>query len=154
MPKFPLGDKPQKNLTPNQIRFPKNFDLCECGYTKTKGCKVCRKCWKQDKDKRTEVHSDVFYIDGESCRLIGLTQGKITTIWTCRYEEFSKLPWFANKQRSGWYAVRKDPKTHKSIRMHRQITGADSPEVDHHNHDTLDNRDSNLRPCTRTQNRA
>lgn len=41
----------------------------------------------------------------------------------------------------------------KSIRLHRWITDApDGMVVDHFNHDTLDNTDSNLRVCTHEQN--
>jgi hypothetical protein len=41
----------------------------------------------------------------------------------------------------------------KPIRMHRQITGAKSGiDVDHINRDRLDNRNANLRLCSRSQN--
>ena len=41
-------------------------------------------------------------------------------------------------------------------RMHRVILGLlpGKPDVDHHNHDRLDNRRSNLRVATRSQNNA
>jgi len=42
-----------------------------------------------------------------------------------------------------------------TVFMHREVTGAKHGEmVDHINHDTLDNRKSNLRFCTREQNSA
>ena len=52
---------------------------------------------------------------------------------------------------TGGYAVSKYK--NKSIQMHRVITDADeSKEVDHINHNKLDNRKANLREVTRTQN--
>lgn len=41
----------------------------------------------------------------------------------------------------------------KGIKLHRWITDApDGMEVDHKNHDTLNNTDVNLRVCTKTEN--
>lgn len=64
--------------------------------------------------------------------------------------------WYAyayfNKNRNVFYAARGS--RDGMVFMHRQITGVDSEETDHRNHNTLDNRDSNLRACTRSQNQA
>jgi hypothetical protein len=69
------------------------------------------------------------------------------------YDELSKLKWAkdtygyaVNCQYIGNYRS-------KSIKMHRVITNAPQGlDVDHINRDKLDNRRSNLRICTRTQN--
>jgi hypothetical protein len=53
------------------------------------------------------------------------------------------------------YAVRSGGRGRKRIMMHRLILGLPPgrfPEVDHINHDTLDNRRINLRIATRTEN--
>jgi len=67
--------------------------------------------------------------------------------------------WFAskgNKGRSGFYAamnIRRNDGSYTLVLLHRVITGAPKGyDVDHRNHDTLDNRSSNLRIVTRAEN--
>ena len=92
-------------------------------------------------------------------RTITLTQGKVTLIDDTDYDWLSQWKWHALKHHSGYfYAVRMTPRINgkqKSIRMHRQILRlepGDKREGDHKNHNTLDNRRSNLRICTNRQN--
>ncbi len=76
-------------------------------------------------------------------------------------EVLSQWRWKAkpNGSGSGVYAVRNTKRDGRcvTIRMHRVVLGmshTDPLDVDHLNHDTLDNRRINLRPATRRQNAA
>jgi len=88
---------------------------------------------------------------------IGLTQGKYALVDDEDFEKLNQYNWHANRCSSkNWYATRMwkerdDKPTTES--MHRQIMGApDNMQVDHINHNGLDNRKCNLRLCTRSQN--
>jgi len=87
-------------------------------------------------------------------REIQLTQGKVAFVDDEDYEYLSQFNWQAVKDRKLWYAVRRDGYSH--IRMHREIMGVTDPkiQVDHRNHDGLDNRRSNLRIASGSQNIA
>lgn len=93
-------------------------------------------------------------------RTIPLTQGQVALVSAHRYEELNKFKWTAhwNKRLKKFYAVRGINLSGGRwglVRMHRQILGlerGDKREGDHINHDTLDNRDENLRIATRSQN--
>lgn len=93
-------------------------------------------------------------------REIPLTQGQVTLVSAHRYEELSKHKWCASWMPSthSFYAVRKvrdDNGKKRILRMNRQILGltfGDKWQGDHINHDTLDNRDENLRVCTPSEN--
>ena len=61
-----------------------------------------------------------------------------------------KYYWSINAQ---GYAVARNGETGKSIRLHRLITNApENKQVDHINRERNDNRRSNLRICTRSEN--
>ena len=81
---------------------------------------------------------------------IPLTQGKVALVDDADYEELAKYKWhFAAK---GYACRRKDGVI---VYMHREITKAEKGfYVDHINHDTLDNRKSNLRCCSQSLNMA
>lgn len=90
---------------------------------------------------------------------IKLTQGKIAIVDDADFEWLNQWKWYAYWSRHYWYAIRTDCsfQEKRTVRMHRAIleyhgfdlTGLD---VDHINHDGLDNRLINLRPATRNQN--
>jgi hypothetical protein len=99
---------------------------------------------------RKEVGS--FKIDGRLCRLIDLTKGMWTIVSEYRYEELKKKFWSAVRNRSGKYYVMSNRKG-KTIYMHHLVCEpVPGKHRDHKNGNTLDNRDENVRPSTRTQN--
>lgn len=82
--------------------------------------------------------------------------GKFALVSACDYDELSKFKWFLNR---GYVVnikhIKKDngSRTTKTVYMHRVIMNApDDMEVDHKNHNKLDNRRENLRICTRSEN--
>jgi len=89
---------------------------------------------------------------------ISLNLGKYATINKVDYYIVCPFKWFAKRSKNGtWYAqanVRFESGARGTIFMHRLIAGSPKgKEVDHRNHDGLDNRRRNLRICTGTQNR-
>ena len=86
---------------------------------------------------------------------IRLTRGRIALVDDEDYDSLNKHKWIAHKQSSGDYAVRSDyvNGSRVSLFMHRIIM--DTPqglEVDHIDHNGLNNQKSNLRNCTRQEN--
>ena len=88
--------------------------------------------------------------------LIPLTQNKFAEVDTVDYEMVSAYKWYADQHRNGrWYAARdvKIRGKRKKIYMHKFIIGSvGKKDIDHRNRDGLNNRRSNLRVCTRSQN--
>lgn len=89
-------------------------------------------------------------------KIVHLTKGYDAIVDNVDYERVIKFKWYASVQVSGIvYAYRTCKK--KTIIMHRFIVNAPmdtSIGVDHINGDGLDNRKSNLRLCTKSQNAA
>lgn len=90
---------------------------------------------------------------------IKLTQGQFVLVDNEDFEWLDQYKWSTYKSRSSnCYAKRQAPRTNGkryTIQMSRCILGltpGDKREADHINHDTLDNRRSNLRVCSRQQN--
>jgi len=96
--------------------------------------------------------------DDPAIRLIPLTRGLVTTVNVEKYEDLSRWNWYAFRVRKTnvFYAVRFSSvaEGRKMIFMHRYLVGGNSPETDHINRNTLDNRIENLRPCERGDNQA
>lgn len=88
-----------------------------------------------------------------SYRFIPLTQGQNAIVDTEDFERVSQWNWTAHWHADikNFYAIRS--RQGACVLMHRFISAAPADkEVDHRNHNTLDNRKHNLRPCTRSQN--
>jgi hypothetical protein len=89
--------------------------------------------------------------EGEDWANVGLTKGHWAKI------DLEDIPLVAGKRWkfSAGYAYRNDGG--RVILMHREILGlgtSDRRETDHANHDGTDNRRTNIRPCTPSQNQA
>jgi len=88
----------------------------------------------------------------DEIRHIALTRGKYAIVDAADYEWLSPHKWFATGDESrGFYAARRDGD--KVVLMHRAIMNApEGTVVDHINHNSLNNRRTNLRLCTQKQN--
>lgn len=91
--------------------------------------------------------------------LIPLTQGQFAKVSSHRYEEIMLWKWCAYWciGTKSFYAARTSYFNRQKlfVQMHRQIldlSHGDKRKGDHINHETLDNRDSNLRIATNSQN--
>ena len=91
-----------------------------------------------------------------------LSQAQRARVDWCDYGELSQHKWYAWWKRStkSFYAVRNvmlPDGRRVTERLHRRVMGlqrGDIRQVDHPNHDTLDNRRSNLRIVSNRQNGA
>jgi hypothetical protein len=97
----------------------------------------------------------------QSYREMYLSKGQVALVDAEDFEYLNRWKWSAvwNKRSHRWQVQRtgKVEGKYASIYMWREIMGlkkGDSAQVDHRNHDTLDNRRSNLRIATATQNHA
>ena len=91
---------------------------------------------------------------------IQLTQGKVALVDDDDFKLLGQWIWCACKQKNIYYAIATSfankpygQKTCSSQMMHRIIMNAPKGmDVDHINHDGLDNRKENLRICTVSEN--
>lgn len=88
---------------------------------------------------------------------IPLTQGKVALVDDEYFDELSKYKWYTLRDHhyNRFYAIRHEKKEDgifTLINMHRQILNYPAEMIDHVNHDGLDNRRSNIRVCTNSEN--
>lgn len=88
---------------------------------------------------------------------VPLTKGEFATVDLEDKELVAKFNWFCIDCSGVLYAARWSRKSEggskRMILMHRSLINARSElDVDHKNHNGLDNRKDNLRECTRSQN--
>ena len=88
---------------------------------------------------------------------IQLTQGKVSIVNDEDYRWLNQWKWYAHKIGGIYYAGRtvKENGNQFVVHMHRQIMGlvkGDKRDVDHINHNALNNRRINLRICAHWQN--
>lgn len=98
------------------------------------------------------------WVDGK-VGFIPLTKGQVALVDAHRLPELTKWNWCAAwvKHTKSYMALRtvREGDKKSTLTMHRQILGlahGDPRQGDHKNHDTLDNRDENLRIATHAQN--
>ena len=90
--------------------------------------------------------------------VIQLTRGYKTIVDKDDFEYLSQYKWTAQPKHGNVYAFRMSKRTkpyekRHTIFMHREILKArENFLVDHINHNTLDNRKSNLRECSHSEN--
>lgn len=85
---------------------------------------------------------------------IALSHDKFALVDEKNFTWLNSYLWFALNRQGSWYAVRLSSHGCRPflIRMHRQITKCPPNKVVHHlNGDSLDNRRSNLLPCTASE---
>jgi len=89
-------------------------------------------------------------------REIALTQGLVALVDDDVFDELSQFKWFAHRLPRTFYAERQipTPEGQVTLGMHRAIMDAPKGvDVDHIDHDGLNNLRANLRVCSRQQNR-
>ncbi len=93
---------------------------------------------------------------GDIVKQIPLTQGKFALVDDEDFSRLNQHKWCVAKSgRNGFRAVRGIRKDKRNVTayMHRVIMDAPKHlDVDHINHNPLDNRKCNLRTCTKSQN--
>lgn len=86
-------------------------------------------------------------------RIIEISQGKHVIVDTEDYEYLSQWKWYFNKRGAAVRKIYHPGNKQTVVYMHREIMRAKKgEEVDHINHNQLDNRKVNLRLCSRAQN--
>jgi len=93
---------------------------------------------------------------GKEHKSIPLTQGLVALVDHEDFAIFGHLKWTAQVTRTGHVYAYRNIKTdgrQKNVYLHRLILDAPTGfDVDHANHDTLDNRRCNIRLASRSQN--
>jgi hypothetical protein len=89
--------------------------------------------------------------ENKGAKFIPLIRGGFAIVDADDYEKLAKYTWYCEHNSNTSYAVRR--KNRKRIYMHRQILNAPKGKVvDHKDSNGLNNRKSNVRLCTKTQN--
>ena len=93
-----------------------------------------------------------------SMKRIELTQNKYALVDDNDFGYLNQWKWYAVQYPHSWYAVRQHRRIdgkQRTIRMHRELIKVKKNEqIDHINHNGLDNRRENLRICNLSQNKA
>lgn len=162
MPLFQQGDRPReqyKPLPPRKLpKYPCPFSCPQCGWPMANPkAKLCRECLCSS--RRPPIDLQTYLIEGELCRNLPLTRGLYSIVNANLYDYLMQWRWQACKGTAKY-----QPKYYVNTRLKWQgkfiwislpqlLFGMEpTTEYDHANHNTLDNRRSNLRRCTRLQN--
>lgn len=81
---------------------------------------------------------------------VGLTLGMVALFSPEDIDLVGRANWSVLRGRGAVYA--RGFRAGKHILMHRAVCGDGTQAIDHRNHDTLDNRRPNLRPCLQSEN--
>jgi len=110
-----------------------------------------RECYHRNRRKRND-----WYLRDSGTAEIVLTRGQVTIIDVDDIDLVLDYGgWIAQYSKGSWKAVRcpRVGEENPVYLMHRLIMGASrNEEVDHINHNTLDNRKQNLRLCSHQEN--
>lgn len=97
------------------------------------------------------------FLENNQMKTIPLTQNKVALVDDEDFEWLNQFKWYASKQRNDYIAVRhcrcRFVERRYMIYMHRQIMSCpQDKQIDHINHNRLDNQRCNLRICTNAEN--
>lgn len=84
---------------------------------------------------------------------ISLSNGGVAWVDAQDVEVVQRHVWHRDTQGYARAMIKQDGRW-RLVRMHRFLIGEGSPQIDHRDHDRLNNRRSNLRACTGAQNMA
>ena len=116
-------------------------------------------CSIECRHKRNEKTNNIYIKENYAEIVITKKNNEIITVLIDieDIEKIQKLKWRVSKNKNGYYVRawgRKDYKYKQIVYLHRYIMNCPGDmEVDHINHNTLDNRKCNLRVCTMLENK-
>ena len=129
----------------------------QCDKPKMRRARLCLIC--KILSARSPIDPEIYIIDNIECRRLPLTQGKYSLVWAADYDHLMLWRWQARYSplTKSWYAgtyMRMYGRP-AIVRVHNIVFNLPLGIArDHENHDTLDNRRNNLRPCSTSQNMA
>lgn len=126
-------------------------------------CKICGKKFMAHQYRIEQGYSiycsrECFHVPRQliiknTFALVPLTRNYYSKIDLDDVDRVSKYKWCIIGRKNKYYAQKTD-KNRQKITLHRYIMNINNPKIfiDHKNHDTLDNRKSNLRICNNAEN--
>jgi hypothetical protein len=81
-------------------------------------------------------------------------QGKFASVNDSDYEKINRFKWFLHHSGHAFRNNPTDINKPKTPLMHREISDFPKQDIDHKNHNQLDNTRENLRICTKKQNQG
>jgi hypothetical protein len=87
-----------------------------------------------------------------SARMGGRDKGYVALVSPADAHHLRDWKWRAQFRAHTVYVGRR--RDTRYVLLHRQILGDAAPKIDHANHNALDNRRDNLRPCSSSQNQS
>lgn len=135
--------------------FSRHYECCpQCNKVKSKSSKYCSEC--RAVINRSPVTYDILTVDGEPCRQLPLTRSLYAIVDASRYDEFMDgWRWMSQFASGKFYAIGYpigESATSQTMLHHLVLKMEIPDEVDHINRNPLDNRRSNLRLATSSQN--
>jgi hypothetical protein len=151
--------EPLPHTTKGFLNQPSIYDRCQCGEWKKTQSKQCRKCfaWINHPPK---IANEII-VEGEPCRQIPLTQGQYAIVDADLYNHLMRWAWHAMWDiRTQTYYARRIffvDRRRILVAIEHVVLGylpekKDEKIIDHRNGNTLDDRRSNLRLASTTEN--